>query len=222
MKPFHHIVEARWRKSLRYILDEHPLNVLDLGCGAGHISSALRAHHVKIFGLDIDYARLGEARKKGILVAQTNLMGGLPVKSECFDAVFSGEIIEHLIDTDYFLGEIHRVLKRSGILVLTTPNLCNLENRLRILVGRYPIFVDYTSRGDNHLRAYNKRALLKQLEEKGFSLGAMTGSFMPPVSYSLAKGLTKRLMPVLSWMGDLFPSLALHLIVKAAKQGEVR
>jgi len=91
--------------------------------------------------MDIDFSKLTKGHAQGIFAAQENLMGNLPVKSNCLDIIFAGEIIEHLIDTDHFLDEIHRVLKKSGSLVLTTPNLCNLENRLRILMGLYPILL---------------------------------------------------------------------------------
>jgi 2-polyprenyl-3-methyl-5-hydroxy-6-metoxy-1,4-benzoquinol methylase len=194
---FHNISDVRWRKALHFILDEHPLNVLDLGCGVGNISSALLKHDIKIFGIDMDIAKLRKALIKGVFASQANLMGSLPIKSKCFDVVFAGEIIEHLTDTDHFLGEIHRVLKKSGSLVLTTPNLCNLENRLRVLIGLYPIFVDYTSRGDNHLRVYNKRAIIRQIRERNFDIIEVTGSFVPPISYSLLKDLSMRLMPIL-------------------------
>ena len=214
---FRNISDVRWRKALHLILVEHPLNVLDLGCGAGNISSALLKHDIKVFGMDMDIAKLKEARIKGIFATQSNLKGNLPVKSNCLDIVFAGEIIEHLIDTDHFLDEIHRVLKKSGSLVLTTPNLCNIENRLRILIGRYPIFVDYTSRGDNHLRVYNKRAIVRQIRERKFEIVQVTGSFVPAVSYSLLKNLSTRFMPILGWLGSIFPSIALHVIVKATK-----
>lgn len=172
--------------------------------------------------MDRDPDRLKAARIRGISIAQADFMGALPVKSDCFDVVFAGEIIEHLVDTDYFLKEIHRVLKKSGKIVLTTLNLCNLENRLRILTGRYPIFVDYTCRGDNHLRVYNARAIKRQIGENGFSIQKLTGRFVPPISYSLLKGLTSKLMPVLGWLGDSFPGFALHVIVKAGKIEQIR
>jgi len=58
-----------------------------------------------------------------------------------FNCVLAGEIIEHIIDTDSFLDEINRILMDNEILIITTPNLANLENRIRLVIGRYPIFV---------------------------------------------------------------------------------
>lgn len=38
------------------------------------------------------------------------------------DIVFAGECIEHIEDTDAFLGEIFRIMKPDGIAIFTTPN----------------------------------------------------------------------------------------------------
>src|SRR5215472_17473972 len=46
----------------------------------------------------------------------------LPLPSETVDLVFAGEAIEHIRFPQRFLRECHRVLKRGGQLVLTTPN----------------------------------------------------------------------------------------------------
>lgn len=142
---------------------------------------------------------------------------GFPIRNNILDCVLAGEIIEHVRDTYYFLEEIRRVLKKDGSLIISIPNLANLENRLRLLIGRYPIFVDYTSRGDNHVRVYTGRALIKQLQERGFKIEKYTGSFIPPVSYSLFKKITSHLMSVLKILGSLFPNLAIHIIVKARR-----
>ncbi|MBW2310380.1 MAG: methyltransferase domain-containing protein [Deltaproteobacteria bacterium] len=164
------------------------------------------------------FDNLCNARDKGINPIKCDLSKGLPYRNQTFDCILAGEIIEHIVDTDYFLEEINRLLINKGVLIITTPNLVNLENRFRILIGRYPIFVDYTSRGDNHVRVYTGRALIKQLREGGFLIEKYTGSFVPFISYSLFKKMTSRLMPILSIMGLLFPSLAIHAIIKARKK----
>lgn len=37
---------------------------------------------------------------------------------ESFDAIFSASVLEHLLDLEHFLGEMHRLLKKGGILCL--------------------------------------------------------------------------------------------------------
>jgi SAM-dependent methyltransferase len=44
-----------------------------------------------------------------------------PFGSGEFDAVFTSQVLEHVFDPDRFLGEIHRVLKTDGLLLLTVP-----------------------------------------------------------------------------------------------------
>lgn len=46
----------------------------------------------------------------------------IKLPDEVADVVFAGECIEHIEDTDAFLGEIWRILKPNGIAIFTTPN----------------------------------------------------------------------------------------------------
>lgn len=46
----------------------------------------------------------------------------LAFSNECFDFVFSMEVIEHVYEYEKYLSEIKRVLKPSGFLILSTPN----------------------------------------------------------------------------------------------------
>lgn len=63
---------------------------------------------------------------------------GIPFQNEYFDLIFAGEIIEHIFDTRTFLTECIRVLKPGGKIIITTPNLATLQDRLRFLFGKSP------------------------------------------------------------------------------------
>jgi SAM-dependent methyltransferase len=54
------------------------------------------------------------------------------------DFVFFGDVLEHLIDPDFTLREIKRILKTQGLLILTTPNLAHIYNRVGLLFGFAP------------------------------------------------------------------------------------
>jgi len=70
-----------------------------------------------------------------------DLNKGLPFKNNSVDNIIACEIIEHMHSPYSFLAEIKRVLKRGGVLILTTPNICCLKNRIKIFLGRFPINV---------------------------------------------------------------------------------
>jgi ubiquinone/menaquinone biosynthesis C-methylase UbiE len=57
----------------------------------------------------------------------------LPYQSNNFDIVTLTEVIEHLEDFRAIMREAYRVLKPGGICVLSTPNILNLNSRLRNL-----------------------------------------------------------------------------------------
>lgn len=61
-----------------------------------------------------------------------------PLKSNFIDLVFSGDTIEHIIDTDRFIEEVYRVLKPNGYLILSTPNLSDWLNRIFLFLGLPP------------------------------------------------------------------------------------
>jgi len=63
-----------------------------------------------------------------------NLNGPLPLPDGTFDLVTSLEGIEHVENQFHLLRELSRVLKPGGHLILSTPNICCLEERLVFLL----------------------------------------------------------------------------------------
>jgi len=90
----------------------------------------------------------------------------LPFRDQAFDALFAGELVEHLVDPRPGLAEFRRVLKPGGVLILTTPNRLRLAN----LVDRSerPYSPDHLS----ELSYDEARALL---DEEGFEILEATG-----------------------------------------------
>lgn len=98
-----------------------------------------------------------------------------PYKSNYFDIAIFTEILEHLYRSPTpVLAEIRRVLKPGGKLIITTPNITRLVNRLKLLFG-YTINqdVEYFARHQTldelyyrHNREYTfwevKRILIKE------------------------------------------------------------
>jgi SAM-dependent methyltransferase len=118
------------------------------------------------------------------------------------------------LDTDHLLAEMARVLRPDGALVITTPNLASLENRLRLVFGRYPMWMDIGVEGTGHLRYYTPRMLRHQLGRHGLRVERHVGNWVPFVPQRL---LDDRRAPWLAVTGDWWPSLAMGILMKARR-----
>lgn len=99
--------------------------VLDAGCGTGYGSAELASAAAQVVGFDVAPDAIDHARshftRPGLLFA-LSAAGAMPFVSRAFDLVVAFEVIEHLTDQRAFLQECARVLKRDGLLIVSSPN----------------------------------------------------------------------------------------------------
>jgi methionine biosynthesis protein MetW len=151
--------------------------ILDIGCGDGTFGYDLLKIGYDVYGVDLSEEIVKGAKSRGIKVKVYNVEDGLPFESNLFDCIFAGEIIEHLIDTDNFITECKRILKKNGFLIITTPNLASLVNRLLLFFGKYPFFIEYRIKKNEsgHIRAYTLKPLVSQIIEKKLDVYKILG-----------------------------------------------
>jgi ubiquinone/menaquinone biosynthesis C-methylase UbiE len=130
--------------------------VLDVGCSSGYGSWLLMKKGAqRIFALDLDAAKVIQTSKFGASYQNLSTLvmdaQNLGFKEKNFEIATYFEIIEHVPRPDNLLAEIVRVLRRDGLLILTTPNRAV---RLRPLQRPW---------NPDHLREYTFKALQRQL-----------------------------------------------------------
>jgi 2-polyprenyl-3-methyl-5-hydroxy-6-metoxy-1,4-benzoquinol methylase len=102
----------------------------------------------------------------------------LPI-SEPADVISALEALEHIIDTDRFLKRVHEALKPDAYVLISTPNINSLRNRLTVPFGAYPNGLECRNL-IHHVRLYNPAFLRQQILDTGFSDVLMCGvSFLP-------------------------------------------
>lgn len=96
---------------------------LEVGCGLGYFSNSANKLGAKVTGVDIGPS-LVKINKKLTPKGQFRVASAsnLPFKDRSFDVLLSTEVIEHVDNQQKALKEMIRVLKKGGILVITTPN----------------------------------------------------------------------------------------------------
>ena len=103
------------------VKDQGRARVLDLGCGAGHVSFnvAVRAQDVIAYDLSSEMldvvVRTASERGLRNVVTRKGVAEQLPFANESFDYVLSRYSAHHWHDFDAALREVSRVLKPGGI-----------------------------------------------------------------------------------------------------------
>ncbi len=146
---------------LSHLSQIHHKKFLDVGCGFGEFIDILKGHQVtNVVGIDGSDTCYAFSLKKGVQCYKVNLEEGqLPFANESFDVVVSLEVIEHLWNTKHYLSEIHRVLRRQGSVILTTPNYNYYRYRIMHLFGSFEKFT-YKSR---HKKFYTLHSFKKEV-----------------------------------------------------------
>ncbi len=136
--------------------------ILDVGCGSSRIIQDLPG----AVGVDVLLRKLRFLRPNHPEVAQSSVFA-LPFADETFDTVICSEVIEHVPDDPRVLGELTRVLRPGGTLVLGTPDYGRLLWHIiewvygRVAPGGY---------ADEHITHFNRQTLEGRLMSLGYVL----------------------------------------------------
>jgi SAM-dependent methyltransferase len=118
----------RAREVFRLLQAKKGDKILDAGTGMGLYSLYATIKGFETMGVDIDQDRVENAgqlaKKLGLpTVFQKADLTSLPFAGESFDHVICCEVLEHIKDDQKALGEIARIVKPTGTVVLTVPNI---------------------------------------------------------------------------------------------------
>jgi len=103
----------------------------------------------------------------------------LPFGDSSVDLVLLIEVIEHLLNPDFTLLEIKRILSEDGIAIIATPNLAWWPNVALLALGYQPIFTEVSTRKIygrkgkevvGHLRVFTYLSLREMLLDYGFKI----------------------------------------------------
>lgn len=124
------------RKRMGYVTRyKHSGRLLDVGCASGvFLGGMQKAGGWELYGVEINPDAARMAREQCHIDVRTGTLEQAAFASGFFDAITLWDVLEHLHDPAATLREIHRVLKRGGVLVIRVPNAASWDARL---FGRY-------------------------------------------------------------------------------------
>lgn len=103
--------------------------VLDIGCATGLLVKRLIDHGFGATGIELN-ARSAEYGREtfGIDIRNTPLEA-CAFDTETFDAIFLTDVLEHTANPRAFLGEVNRILRPGGCVMVTFPDIQSVESR---------------------------------------------------------------------------------------------
>jgi SAM-dependent methyltransferase len=108
--------------------------ILDCPAGEGALAKDLLTEGFAVRCCDL-YPQL--FRLKGVEIKGGNLDGTLPYSAGSFDYITSLEGLEHIDSPPQAFREYKRLLKTGGHLMISVPNIMNVEERLKWLLFGY-------------------------------------------------------------------------------------
>lgn len=184
----------------RLALEKVPFKslVLDVGCATGFMGKYLIENkNCKVYGVEMDSQEAKAAGRNlnkvfigNIEESKTILQLKRLADKNKFDVILATSIIEHLVNPEKFLTNLKELVKPSGIIIVSTPNIAHWSIRLSLIKGKFD-YVEYGTLDKTHLHFYTIGTFKKIFKKNGlnikdFNIDPVGGGY-PKISNFFAK-----------------------------------
>ena len=160
--------------------------VLEFGCATGYFSQLLRRAKCEVVGIEINpnAAKVASEFCEQVIVADLDYVSILEILGDqSFDVAVFGDVLEHLRDPWTLLREVKSILRSSGYVVASIPNIAHGAVRLSLLQGEF----NYSELGilDNtHLRFFTRKTVYELFDKSDYEIEAIDRTVTPIFSGS--------------------------------------
>lgn len=149
-----------------------PRTVLEIGTSRFSRQLKRACPHWEVHTLDLGTNHQDVSEAAGIPFHLGNILSPLSAPRDYYDLIIFSEVIEHLQGNPRLaLRHLRECLKPGGRLLLTTPNLGRLLNRVKLLLGRSPVpEIGPPEWWGGHMREYTYPEIRNMLDREGYQL----------------------------------------------------
>lgn len=173
--------------------------ILEVGCHSGYLSKWFKDKNCSVIGIDLDE----KALQKASLIVDKTIHGNIddpatwtPLKGKKFNCITFMHILEHTINPWKILKSSTSLLERNGHIIISLPNICNIQNRFSIFKGNFD-YEDVGVMDRTHLRFFNLKTATDLIE----SSGLVIEEYYSPIQLSVTKCILDEL-PLLHKIGS--------------------
>ena len=158
--------------------------LLDVGCGIGYFLEVAIKRGWQVYGSEYTDDAIEICRKKGILMHK-GVLNPENYEEESFDIITSFEVIEHINNPIDELTNFNKILRKGGLVYVTTPNFNSLL--------RYRLKSDYNVICyPEHLSYYTPKTLKKLFTRIGFKTNKIQSTGISLTRLKTSKGVSRQ------------------------------
>lgn len=162
------------------------LTVADIGCGGGLVTEPLCRMGAIVTGVDAGKENIrtaaAHAKKHGLNIDYlATTVEELAATGRTFNVVTALEIIEHVADPELFLQSCCKILKKDGVMILSTLNRTAKSFALGIVAAEY--ILKWLPAGTHDWKKFMKPSeIARGLNQNGFKVTDVCGLVYKPLS----------------------------------------
>lgn len=173
----HYIAATKWKL-------HSPARILDIGNAPGHVAVCLATLGHEITGVNLNSAWRSTYPDPTLLdrfhVVEHDIeKEALPFQADEFDAIVFTEVLEHIaiVHPAKLLADFARVLRKDGVIIFSTPNVCNISNIYSLITGQNIFWAPAQFYGgfDRHNREFTPSEVSDLFREGGWKELALWG-----------------------------------------------